>query len=79
MNISGFFADAFRQIRNSRLARILLLIILYKFLIFYVLLKGFLFPRYLKPHYESDQHRTEQVLEDLTKSTSNPEQYDREH
>lgn len=64
-----FFRDVASSISTSRLAKILLLIILLKFIFFYGFLKGFLFPRYLKPQYESEQHRSEQVLEDLTKTT----------
>ena len=63
-----FFKDGFQAVRASRLAKILLLILLFKFIFFYGFLKAFLFPRYLKPHYESDQHRSEQVIQDLTKS-----------
>jgi hypothetical protein len=64
----AFFTDGYRAIRSSRLARILLLILLFKFVMFYGFLKGFLFPRYLKPKYESDKHRSEQVIQDLTRS-----------
>ncbi len=56
------------QLRNSRLAKILLLIVFLKFLIFYGFLKGFLYPRYLKPKYESEQQRSEQVIEHITQS-----------
>ena len=65
-------------IRRSRLARILLFILLIKFLVFYGFLKGFLYPRYLKPNYESDQHRSEQVMKDLL-NTQKQFIYDRKH
>lgn len=65
-------------IQNSRLAKLLLLIIFIKFLIFYGFLKGFLYPKYLKPHYESDQHRSEQVIKDLL-NTEKQFIYDRKH
>jgi len=58
--IVGFF-------RSSRMARILLLIVLIKFAIFYGFLKGFLYPRYLKPKWQSEQHRIDAVTEDLLK------------
>ncbi|MBW6496819.1 MAG: DUF4492 domain-containing protein [Bacteroidales bacterium] len=64
--IAGIFSSGFELIRSSRLAKILLLIVFIKFMIFYGFLKGFLYPKYLKPHYENDAHRTEQVLHDLT-------------
>lgn len=72
-----FFRDGYHAIRASRLAKILLLILLFKFILFYGFLKGFLFPRYLKAHYESDRHRTEQVIRDLTRSGA--EQSDNQH
>ncbi len=63
--------DGFNNIRKSRMAKILLLIIFFKFLIFYGLLKGFLYPRYLKPKWESEQHRIESVTEDLIQPIKN--------
>lgn len=65
----GFFRHLYNSIKASKLAKILLLIVFLKFLIFYGFLKGFLYPRYLKPKYESPEHRSEQVIQDLTKST----------
>lgn len=76
--VCRFFTDAFRAVRASRLARILLLILLFKVIMFYGFLKGFLFPRYLKPRYESEEHRTEQVIQDLTRKTKS-ERDDRAH
>ena len=67
LSLAGMPAAVYQGIRASRLAKILLLIIGLKVLLFYGFLKGFLFPRYLKPHYESDAHRSEQVIDDLTK------------
>lgn len=55
----------YRTIRNSRLARMLLMILLIKFIFFYGFLKGFLYPRYLKPRYENAEHRSQQVTKDL--------------
>jgi len=65
----GFFKSLYLPVKKSKLAKILLLIVFLKFLIFYGFLKGFLYPRYLKPKYESPEHRSEQVIQDLTKST----------
>jgi hypothetical protein len=73
--ISRVFVSGFQMIRSSKLAKILLLIVFIKFLVFYGFLKGFLYPRYLKPHYESDKHRSEQVLHDLT-TTHKPAKHD---
>ena len=51
--------------RNSKLAKALLLIVLIKILIFYGFLKGFLYPRYLKPKWDSNEHRSNDVMNDL--------------
>jgi hypothetical protein len=51
--------------RDSRLAKTLLIIVLIKVLIFYGFLKGFLYPRFLKPKWESDEHRSNDVMNDL--------------
>ena len=53
--------------RNSKLAKILLIIVLIKILIFYGFLKGFLYPRYLKPKWDSKEHRSNEVMKDLLK------------
>ncbi len=55
--------------RASKTARILLLIVLIKFTIFYGFFKSFLFPRYLKPKWESEQHRIDEVTKVMTKET----------
>lgn len=51
--------------RNSKLAKVLLIIVLIKILIFYGLLKGFIYPRYLKPKWDSEEHRSNEVMKDL--------------
>jgi hypothetical protein len=61
----SFINDGIQYIKRSKMAKILLIIILIKFLIFYGFLKGFLYPRYLKPKWESEQHRIESVTHDL--------------
>jgi hypothetical protein len=66
-----FLRSGYHKVRQSRLVKILLLIILIKFLVFYGFLKGFLYPRFLKPHYESNEHRSEEVMKDLLENHSN--------
>lgn len=51
--------------RNSKLAQVLLIIVLIKIFIFYGLLKGFIYPRYLKPKWDSKEHRSNEVMKDL--------------
>lgn len=59
-------SNAYAIFRNSRMARTLLIIVFIKFLIFYGFLKGYLYPRYLKPKWESKEQRSNQVIKDLT-------------
>lgn len=54
-------------IGRSRLAKTLLIIIAVKLFIFYGVLKGFVFPRYLKPKWDSDEQRRDAVIDDLIK------------
>jgi hypothetical protein len=63
--LGQIFENIYTTFKTSRLARVLLLIVLLKAIVFYGFLKGFLYPRYLKPKWESDEHRSKQVLEDL--------------
>jgi F0F1-type ATP synthase membrane subunit b/b' len=71
-------AVIFSKIRSSSLTRTLLIILLIKFLFFYGFLKGFLYPRYLKPRYESAEHRSQQVTKDLL-NNQKEQIYDRKH
>jgi hypothetical protein len=66
---------AYHKVSRSRLVKILLLIILLKFMVFYGFLKGYLYPRYLKPQYDSPQHRSEEVMKDLLQSTESNKTY----
>ena len=60
-----FFSNIPKVFRRSKTFRVLLLIVLFKFLLFYGFLKAFLYPRYLKPKWESEQHRIDSVTDDL--------------
>lgn len=62
----SLFVSGYQVFRTSRLARILLIIVVVKFLVFFVFLKGFLYPRYLEPQYGSEQQQSEQVIRDFT-------------
>ena len=66
-----FFSNIPNVFRRSRMFRVLLIVVLFKFLIFYGFLKAFLYPRYLKPKWESEQHRIDSVTEDLIKNQNN--------
>lgn len=74
IQIAGGMVSLFRR---SKVARILLLIVLFKFIVFYGFLKGFLYPRYLKPKWESDEHRSNHVINDLL-NRPNTYHYDRD-
>lgn len=65
----------YNKVSRSRLVKILLLIILLKFMVFYGFLKGFLYPKFLKPQYDSPQHRSEEVMKDLLQSTESNKTY----
>lgn len=54
-------------IGRSRLAKTLLIIVAIKFFIFYGVLKGFVYPRYLKPKWDSKEQRRDAVMDDLLK------------
>ncbi|MGI6320676.1 MAG: DUF4492 domain-containing protein [Bacteroidales bacterium] len=54
--------------RQSKIFRSLLIIVIIKFAIFYLFLKAFLYPRYLKPKWDSEEQRIEAITNDLTKN-----------
>lgn len=68
--MSRFFAYIYSKIADSRLVKILLIIVIIKFAIFYGFLKGYLYPVHLKPKYESPEHRSEEVLKRLLNETN---------
>lgn len=50
---------------NHKLAKKLLIIFLIKFVLLFIVLKAFIYPNYLKPKYESKEHRIEIVTEKI--------------
>lgn len=62
--------DTFRQ---SKTARALLLIVIIKLSIFYGFFKSYWFPNHLKPEWESEQHRIEDVTNSLIYKHKNTE------
>lgn len=65
--LTGIFTNIYRTFRYNRIARILLIIVIIKFSILYGFLKSYLYPRYLKPKWESKQERIDAVTDDLIK------------
>lgn len=63
--ISAPFSVIYNFFRSSKTARVLLIIVIIKFSIFYGFFKSFLFPRYLKPKWESEEHRIEHVTKHI--------------
>lgn len=51
--------------RHNKLAKKLLLIFLIKFILLFIVLKAFIYPNYLKPKYDSKEHRIESVTEQI--------------
>lgn len=72
--VKGFFGTIFNKIKSSRLAQVLLLVIFIKFMLFYGLLKGYLAPK-LRPKYDSNEHRSEEVIKHIT-TPIKPTNYD---
>jgi hypothetical protein len=65
IGIAKIGANIYHTFRNSRLAKTLLIIVIIKVLIFYGFLKGFLYPRFLKPKWESDEHHSNDAMDNL--------------
>jgi len=51
--------------RHNKLAKKLLIVVIMKFLLFFGVLKGFIYPEFLKPKHESTEHRVESVTNQL--------------
>jgi hypothetical protein len=63
IRIFRFYYDGFR---SMTVGRRLWLIILIKLFVFFILLRLFLFPDFLKSRFDTDRERGEYVLEQLT-------------
>ncbi|WP_163708898.1 DUF4492 domain-containing protein [Mangrovibacterium lignilyticum] len=64
MRIWHFYADGFKNM-NSWGKQVWVVIILKLFIMFFVL-KMFFFPNFLKTNFETDEQRSEHVLDNLT-------------
>ena len=62
-NIIKFYIEGFK---NMTVGKRLWLIILIKLFVFFIILRLFFFPDFLKTRFESDQKRGEYVLDQLT-------------
>jgi len=63
--IFSFYYEGFRNL--SSLGRNLWLIILIKLLLFFVILRLLFFPDFLKSEFDSDNERSDHVIEQLTR------------
>jgi len=63
--ILQFYIDGFKEMK---LGRTLWAIILIKLFILFFVLKLFFFPNYLKKNFKSDKERSENVIENFTKT-----------
>jgi ATP/ADP translocase len=61
----GIFVTIYNKLRSSKIARTLLIIVIIKFSIFYGFFKSYLFPVHLKPKWETEQHRIDDVTNSL--------------
>lgn len=66
LRIWKFYISGFKDMSNW--GRQVWLIIIIKLFIMFVILKIFFFPDFLKSNFETDEERSEHVLEILTKS-----------
>jgi len=71
-SIYRFYLDGFRRMR---LGRTLWKIVLVKLLIMFAVVKALFFPDVLHVNYQTDQERSEHVLERLTQEGSTAEKY----
>ncbi len=67
--VKGIFNSVYMFFYRSKTARVLLLIVLIKFFIFYGFFKSYLFPRHLKPKWDSEQHRIDYVINEIVNDT----------
>lgn len=63
MRIFYFYYDGFR---NMTVGKSLWLIILIKLFIMFAILKVFFFPNYLKTNFDTDEERSDHVIEQIT-------------
>lgn len=64
--VVNFYVGGFR--RMSKTSRILWLIILIKLFIMFAVLKLFFFPNFLNTNFDTDEERSQYILESLTKT-----------
>ncbi len=62
--MAQFYTDGFKNM--SKWGRQVWIIILLKLFIMFFILKMFFFPNFLKSNFDSDEQRSEHVLENLT-------------
>jgi len=62
--VFSFYYEGFR---SMTVGRTLWLIILIKLFVMFVILKLFFFPNFLKTNFETDEQRSDYVIEQLTK------------
>lgn len=65
------FFSVYHYIKGSRLAKILIIILIIKMLIFHGLFQGYLFPKYFKPKWDSEQHQIEDVVKHIVPKQKN--------
>jgi hypothetical protein len=65
------FSAIYLFIKGSRLAKILLIIVIVKMLIFHGLFQSFLFPKYFKPKYDSEKQQIDDVVKHIVPEPKN--------
>lgn len=59
------FRTVYQYLKASKLARILIIIVIVKMLLFHGLFKSYLFPRYFKPKWDSKEQRIDDVIQHI--------------
>lgn len=63
--IRSIYFSIYHYIKGSRLAKILIIIVIIKMLIFHGLFQGYLFPKYFKPKYDSEKQQIDDVVKHI--------------
>lgn len=61
----------YQYLKASKLARILIIIVIVKMLVFHGLFKSYLFPKYFKPKWDSKEHRIDDVIQHIVPEPKN--------
>ena len=67
----SIYLTIFQYFKSSKLAKILIIIVIIKILIFHGLFQGYLFPKYFKPTWDSEKHQIDDVVKHIVPEQKN--------